>query len=435
MRRNIPLDEALAEARETYVHKHPKARAVHEEACRHLPGGNTRTVLFHGPFPLRAERGEGPYLHDVDGHRYLNLLGEYTAGIFGHSHPVIQTAIVEAAATGMNLGAHNVAEAELARLVTQRFPTLERVRFTNSGTEANLMAVATARHVTGRGKVLVFKGGYHGGLLYFGGGGMPLNAPYEFVVGIYNDVEKTRELIREHAADLACVLVEPMMGSGGCIPAEPEFLAVLREESSHAGAKLIFDEVMTSRFGRHGAGHGHGIKADLMTLGKWVGGGMSFGAFGGEKTVMDIFDPTQANVIPHAGTFNNNVFSMKAGIAALSTVFTSDEAERLDGVGNQFRQRLNQILEQHGVGMSFSGRGSLMNLHGVVGSIRSVADVQGSDDQAKELVFFDLLDRGFYMARRGFMALSIVLEAQHLDDFCNAFEDVIVKRRTALPQR
>ena len=94
MRRNIPLDEALAEARETYVHKHPKARAVHEEACRHLPGVNTRTVLFHGPFPLRAERGEGPYLHDVDGHRYLNLLGEYTAGIFGHSHPVIQTAIV-----------------------------------------------------------------------------------------------------------------------------------------------------------------------------------------------------------------------------------------------------------------------------------------------------------------------------------------------------
>ena len=146
--RNQTLDDALAEARESYAAKRPKSKAAHETACKSMPGGNTRTVLFHGPFPLRIEKGEGAYLVDVEGNRYLNLLGEYTAGVFGHSHPVIRKAIDKALDGGVNLGAHNTYEAELARLVCERFPSIDLVRFTNSGTEANLMAVATARHVT-----------------------------------------------------------------------------------------------------------------------------------------------------------------------------------------------------------------------------------------------------------------------------------------------
>ena len=435
MQRNISLDAALDEARSIYADARPKSRAVHEAACRHLPGGNTRTVLYHGPFPLRAERGEGACLIDADGHRYLNLLGEYTAGVFGHSHPVIVDALHNAIATGLNLGAHNQAEARLAELVTQRFPALERVRFTNSGTEANLMAVSSARHVTGRDKIMVFTGGYHGGLLYFGGGGIPINAPFDFVLGTYNDVESARALIREHGDTLACVLVEPMMGSAGCIPGHPDFLNALRDETTKAGALLIFDEVMTSRFGRGGAGNLLGITPDLMTLGKWVGGGMSFGAYGGRADIMQIYDPTKPGAMPHAGTFNNNVLSMMGGIAALSEVFTPDVAEALHQRGEALRERLNAAFAAHDVALCASGLGSLINIHTVAGPVTQVGDIANANDTAKELLFLDLLERGYYMARRGFIALSMVVTDEDLEGFVAALDDILQSRSTVLPKR
>lgn len=433
--RNQTLDDALAEARETYASKRPKSRAAHEAACKSMPGGNTRTVLFHGPFPLRIEKGEGAYLTDVEGNRYLNLLGEYTAGVFGHSHPVIRKAIDRALDGGVNLGAHNTYEADLARLVCERFPSIDLVRFTNSGTEANLMAVATARHVTKRTKVMVMHSGYHGGLLYFGGGGIPINAPYEFVLGRYNNVEATRAVLRENAANLACVLVEPMMGSSGCIPATRDFLQMLREETSKAGAILIFDEVMTSRFGRGGAQSVHGITPDMTTLGKWIGGGMSFGAFGGRADIMALYDPTKSNAMPHAGTFNNNVLTMCAGIAAMSEVFTPDVAEALHKRGEALRERLNALFADHGVALQMTGMGSLMNLHAMVGKIERPEDLAASDDRVKEMIFFDLIDRGFYIARRGFIALSLAVTEADLDRFVEAFTDVLVARKAVLPQR
>jgi glutamate-1-semialdehyde 2,1-aminomutase len=435
MRRNLSIDEALADARSRYIESRPETKVAHEQACRHLPGGNTRTVLFHGPFPLRAARGEGAYLHDVDGHRYLNLLGEYTAGVFGHSHPAIRRAIDEALDVGLNLGAHNMAEFRLADLVAERFKAVEKVRFTNSGTEANLMAISTARYATSRSKVMVMHGGYHGGLLYFGGGGIPINAPFPYVLGHFNDVERTRAAIRENAKDLACITVEPMLGSGGCIPGDSDFLNMLREEATASGAILIFDEVMTSRFGRGGAHGEYGIAPDMITLGKWIGGGMSFGAFGGREDLMKIYDPTAPNSMPHAGTFNNNVLSMHAGICALTEAFTPDIAARLHATGDAFRARVNDVFEQHGVALHASGTGSLMNLHGVTGPVRTIDDVADSNDAAKELLFLDLLERGFYVARRGFIALSSVLTDAELDEFVTTLDDVVALRKPVLGSR
>lgn len=431
---NLSLEDSVVRARETYAAARPRARRTHEAACAHMPGGNTRTVLFHGPFPLRAARGEGPYLFDTDGHRYVNLLGEYTAGVFGHSHPAIKAALAEAIATGLNLGAHNEAEAELAALVTARFPAMERVRFTNSGTEANLMAVSTARATTRRDAVMVFRGGYHGGLMYFKDGAGGVNAPFPFVPGTYNDADGARALIRENAGRLACVIVEPMLGSGGCIPAGPGFLAALREETARCGALLVFDEVMTSRFGPHGAGALAGVVPDLMTLGKWVGGGMSFGAFGGRAAIMEVFDPARPGSLPHAGTFNNNILSMKAGIAALTEAFPPAEAERLHARGEALRARLNAVFEGEGVALHASGRGSLMTIHGIAGPVACMADTAGSSDAAKELVFLDLLERGYYIARRGFLALSTALEDAHLDGFVAAMGAIVAARRAALPR-
>ncbi|MFY0611843.1 MAG: aminotransferase class III-fold pyridoxal phosphate-dependent enzyme [Hyphomicrobiaceae bacterium] len=435
MLRNSSLDEVVAEARDVYASGRPNTRAIHEQACQHLPGGNTRTVLYHGPFPIRVKSGNGAYIEDVDGHRYLNLLGEYTAGVFGHSHPVIRKAIAEALEGGMNFGAHNTAEARLGALLTDRFTAIEQVRFTNSGTEANLMAVSMARHHTGRDKVMVMSGGYHGALLYFAGGGSPLNAPFPYVEGRYNDIDATRTLIREHANSLACILVEPMMGSSGCIPGDPDFLEMLGQEAATAGALLILDEVMTSRFGRGGAHGMFGLSPDLVTLGKWIGGGMSFGAFGGRADLMAMFDPSAQNALPHAGTFNNNVFSMHAGIAALTKAFTPDIAVDLHAAGDALRTRVNALFCEKGVGLCASGVGSLMNLHPIAGPVASPASLEDADDRVRELLFLDLLERGYYVARRGFIALTVAVTADELDGFVAALGDILDARKAVLPLR
>jgi len=433
--RNITLRDALAEARATFARRRPASRDVHARAAAAMPGGNTRTVLWHGPFPLRAAGGRGAILTDVDGHAYVNLLGEYTAGVFGHDHPAIRRAVEEALAGGINLGAHGTAEVELAERVIARFPAIESVRFTNSGTEANLMAVSTARHVTGRARVMVFDGGYHGALLSFGGGGSPVNAPFPYVLAKFNDTKGAVRAIREHAEDLACVLVEPMLGAGGCIPAEPGFLDALREATAEAGALLVLDEVMTSRFGRHGAGHLLGIRPDLMTLGKWVGGGLSFGAFGGRADLMAVYDPSAPGAVPHAGTFNNNALTMRAGIAALDEAFTPDVAEALHRRGERLRERLNALFASHDAALSATGTGSLMTIHGCALPIRSPADLAAADAAARELVFLDLLERGFYMAHRGFIALSTAVTEAHLDGFLDALDAILTERRAVLPQR
>ena len=435
LRRNASLDQSLDEARQFYAEKRPESKRIHDEACEDMPGGNTRTVLYHGPYPLRAQSGHGAVLTDVDGHDYVNLLGEYTAGLFGHSNDALVSTLKATLDDGLNLGAQNTGEARLASLVTERFPAIEKVRFTNSGTEANLMALSSARAFTDREKIMVFRGGYHGGLLYFGGGGIPINAPFDYVVAPYNDIDTTRALIAAHADTLACVIAEPMLGSSGCVPGSPEFLQLLREETRNAGALLVFDEVMTSRFGRHGASHLLGITPDMMTLGKWVGGGMSFGAFGGRTDIMDMYDPTRPGSLPHAGTFNNNVLSMAAGSTALSNVFPPQTAETLHGRGEALRGRLNDLFQHHGVALCASGMGSLMNIHPVAGPVETMDDLADADDRIKELLFLDLLERGYYIARRGFIALSLAVTDADLDGFVTALDEVVTVRKPLLPGR
>ncbi len=424
------LDNAVADARGRYIANNPASLAAHVKARKFMPGGNTRTVLFNDPFPLRVVSGDGARITDADGHEYLNLLGEYTAGLFGHSHPVIRAAVDGALDRGINLSAHNPDEIHLAELVCDRFPAIERVRFTNSGTEANLMAISTARHHTGRDAVMVMNGGYHGGLLYFGGGGIPINAPYEFILGSFNNVGKSRDLIHQHGDRLACILVEPMMGSAGCFPANQRFLDMLREESHAHGIVLIFDEVMTSRLSPGGAQQHYDVIPDMTTLGKYIGGGMSFGAFGGSEEIMAIYDPERPGSMPHAGTFNNNSLSMAAGAAALGQIFTPEKATSLNQRGSDLRERLNELARLHDAPLQFTGIGSLMNLHGTLADLHSPEDLVLCDDRIRELVFMDLLERGFYIARRGFIALMLPVLDSDIQEFTGAFEDILRSRRS-----
>ncbi|MBC8036767.1 MAG: aminotransferase class III-fold pyridoxal phosphate-dependent enzyme [Rhizobiales bacterium] len=427
----IDVDAVLDEAIERFAAKRPKTKALHARAAKVMPGGNTRTILYTAPFPIRAGSAKGSEITDIDGNSYLDLVGEYSAGIYGHSHPRIKRAVTDALEMGINIGAHHGREVEFAEAVTKRF-NLELVRFTNSGTEANMMALAAARCFTGRAKIMPMHGGYHGGTLYFSHGASPVNAPFECVLGHFNDAEGTRKLIGEHAADLAAVIVEPMLGGGGCIPPEPGFLAALREETAKRGIVLIFDEVMTSRLHPGGLSAKLGIKPDLKTLGKYIGGGMSFGAFGGSSAIMAQFDPSTPNALPHAGTFNNNTLTMTAGLAGITEVFTPDACVELNARGDRLRETLNDMFMRYQVRMRATGMGSMITLHPVAGDIRSPTDSAKADARLKRLLFLDLLHQGIYIAERGFIALSLLVTDADCTRVVAGVEDFIKNRRELL---
>ncbi len=425
------LDEALALSAAEFEAKRPKTKAFHERAKAVMPGGNTRTVLFSWPFPIRIERAEGSKLYDVDGHVYTDFVGEYSAGIYGHSHPRIAKAVNEALAHGINMGAHHVGEVAFAEAVAQRF-NLEKVRFTNSGTEANMMALAAARNFTRRSKIMAMSGGYHGGTLYFIGGESPVNAPFDLVLGRYNDIAATRTMINAEAGNLAAIIVEPMLGSGGCIPASLEFLRMLRDEATAHGIVLVFDEVMTSRLHPHGFSAKLGIEPDIKVLGKYIGGGMSFGAFGGRADIMEQFDPTRPGALPHAGTFNNNTLTMTAGLAGITEIFTPQACANLNARGERLKADINALFGQYQVAWQVTGQGSLLNIHPVTGMVSAPDDLKRSDLRLRRLLFLHLLDQGIYVAERGFMALSLVIDDGDGAALVKALESFVTKYRGIL---
>ena len=431
---NIDIDAALAEAQEHYRARNPKSLALYEKACVALPGGNTRSAIYAEPFPLTMVKGEGAHLWDADGHEYADFLSEFTAGLYGHSHPAIRKAIDAALDGGINFGAHGMAEAKFAAAIRDRFPSVELVRFTNSGTEANLMAVSAAIGITGKKKILVFYGGYHGGVFYFRGKGSPINAPFDYLMGTYNDIESVRALVAPHQGDLAAILIEPMLGGSGCIPATREFLADLRALASETGAILIFDEVMTSRLAPGGLQEVHGIRPDMTTLGKYVGGGMSFGAFGGRTELMEWFDPRNKQGFQHAGTFNNNVLTMNAGTVGLTEIYTPAAAQKLNDWGDGLRERLNVVARKKGLAMQFTGIGSMIGVHMTGVPIANAADAAKGHAGLLELFYFDLVARGIWFAKRGMMSLSIALDDNDADQLVGAVED-FAETRASLFQR
>jgi glutamate-1-semialdehyde 2,1-aminomutase len=409
------LSAALGEAHERYAAKRPRSRELAERAARVLPGGNTRTVLHIEPFAFRVVGAAGAVLRDADGFDYVDLLGDYSAGLLGRRDAVADTirAVLD---RGWSYGAMSEPETAFAEAVVARYPSIEQVRFTNSGTEANVMALMTARVATGRQKVVVFDHGYHGGPLYFGDAGAPLRLPFDYLVLPYNDVHAAAAAFDEHGPDIACVLVEPMQGSGGCIPGDAAFLTALRDQTGRHGAVLIFDEVMTSRLAVGGAQQLLGITPDMTTLGKYLGGGLSFGAFGGQADLMATYDPARGG-LSHAGTFNNNAFTMAVGTVVARDLVHADALAAVNERGDRLRAGLQTRFDASPLPFCVTGWGSLLCVHPVA----SPAEVHDADPRWRDLFFHDALDAGFYLAPRGMIALSMAVT----DDDTGAFLDVV----------
>jgi glutamate-1-semialdehyde 2,1-aminomutase len=401
---DVDLAALVSDAQELYRSLRPRSEAADTRARAVMPGGNTRSVLDFAPFPFRVDRAKGSELTDIDGHRYVDFCGNYTAALLGHSPTPVKEAIIAALDRGWALGATHEKEIELAELICDRFESIEQVRFTNSGTEANLMAIGTALHHTGRGTVGVFDRAYHGGVLGFGptteGPHHPLNVPHRFHVAPFNDLRGLDDLFAD--ADLGCVLIEAVQGSGGCRPASSEFLVELRRRCTDQDVVLIFDEVMTSRLAPGGAQERFGVVPDMTTLGKYLGGGMTFGAFGGRRKFLAAFDPAAGGALTQAGTFNNNIVSMSAAVAALTHELAPAQITAVNDRGDRLRSRLNQVFTAADVPLWATGVGSMVCVHSV-------------DDRLVELLFHAALSDGLYIARRGFIALSMAITDDHCD--------------------
>ena len=397
---STPISATVTQAHERYVAARPASAAADQRARRVMPSGNTRTVLHFDPFPFRVATADGATLTDIDGHTYVDFCGNYTAGLLGHSPVGIRAAIGKALETGWAMGATHETEIELAELICDRFDSIDQVRFTNSGTEANLMAIGTALHHTGRSSIGVFDHGYHGGVLAFGEDGVsaPLNVPHRFVPARFNDIDGLDALFAD--ADLACVLLEAVQGSGGARPASPEFLAAVQLRCDENNVVLILDEVMTSRLSPGGAQELFDLQPGMTTLGKYLGGGMTFGAFGGSRELMRHFDPDDGGTLTQAGTFNNNIVSMTAAVQTLRYELTDEALQAVNERGDRLRLRLGDALNPRN--MWVTGLGSMLCVH-------------AADTDQLELYFHHMLERGHYMARRGLIALSMAISDEHCD--------------------
>lgn len=447
-------EAALEEAIARFTKANPASEKVFNRASEHLPAGNTRTTLFTPPFPLAVPIASGCQIRSADGDVYLDMVGEYTAGIYGHSHPEILESLERAVTSGFNFGATSPLEGELAARIKRRFNEgagLEMLRFTNSGTEANILATTTARVWTGRSKILVFSGGYHGSVLSFASKEVrdPMQMPGEFLIADYNSVSSVEETLAGIPADsLAAILVEPMQGAGGCSPASRAFLQFLRARATALKALLIFDEVMTSRLHYAGGLAGkYGIKPDLLTMGKYLGGGMSFGLFGGRREIMELFNPTSGGVLTaadgsqtqmlltHSGTFNNNVMTMNAGIAG-SKILTADVLAKLNGLGDYLRQSVSKILVERGI-VAAASEEEMQDIATVprgriwitgIGSLNAIHF--GVDDELqtlRDLFYFHMAENHIYGTRRAFVVLTIQHTKEDVDRYVKCVESFVEK--------
>ena len=375
-----------------------------------MPGGNTRTGMFYTPFPLSIEKAAGATLTDVDGHTYTDFVGDFSAGLYGHSHPVIREALAAALDDGMAYGSSSPYEERLATLVCARFASIEQVRFTNSGTEANSMALVTARAVSGKDLVMVFEGAYHGGTIYFGRKSAPINLPFPFLIAPYNDAEEATRLIGENAdaprrragrADAGRVRRD----SGRCGLSARAARGLQR---SRRVADLRRGDDLPGRPQRPPGAARHRPRYDnarkvyrrrhlLRRL--WRARRRSCRA-----TI-----PSKPGAFVHHGTFNNNVLMLRAGAAGLERVFTPEVQVALNDSGIALRDALNGLAAKHGAPFQVTGLGSIMTIHFQSEPLRSIRDIQPRDERLRQLLHLYLIDKGFFTTRRGYMALSLLI--------------------------
>jgi glutamate-1-semialdehyde 2,1-aminomutase len=400
---------------DAYLARTPGSRALFERATESIPGGSTRTTVFNPPYPPYMVRGEGLRTWDVDGNEYRDFLGNYTSLILGHAHPAVVEAVERQVRLGSAFAAPTEIEVELAEEIKSRLPSVERIRFTNSGTEATMFAIRAARAFTRRPLLAKFERAYHGthDTALAGTPGVPDGISNLVIELPWDDAEGVERTLAGRESDVAAIIIEPVQGAGGVRPASPAFLRFLRDYADRIGAVLIFDEIIAFRIGPNGAQGVFGVRPDLTTLGKIVGGGYPLAAFGGRAEIMDRFDARRPGALSHGGTFNGNPVAAAAGLATLRYL-TPDRYERLANLGERLRTRLTDAFTSAGLDARVDGIASLFQV--VAGSA-----LHGEDSLSPtESLFLGLLVDGLHLAPRGMGAISTPATEEDVDHLADA---------------
>ncbi len=428
----------------------PTSAARAERAVKVFPGGDTRSSAHYDPYPLAVASGTGCRITDVDGHEIVDFMNNFTSLIHGHAYAPVVDAVQDQIAKGSAYAAPSIEQLELGELICSRVPSVEQMRFTSSGTEGTQMAIRCARAATGRQKIMKMEGGYHGSyelaevsLVPRPNEAGPEEAPASLAVDAsfptsvlddtivcpYNEPLYAEQLIEAHAQDLAAVLVEPMLGSMGMIPATREFLQTLREATSRHNIVLVFDEVITLRLSEGGAQKNLDITPDITCMGKIIGGGLPIGAIGGREDLLALFSPRQERPVMHASTFSGNALTMAAGFAAMSNYEGADSV-RLNELGERLRGGFNEVFQKHGVKARAQGAGSLTNIlftdEPVTNARQALASmIDGGHITA--LLHLTMLRHGVMSASRLMYSVSSPMDKSHIDHALHALDQTMAE--------
>src|SRR5215212_3307268 len=437
---------SLSQEEQLYRSLTPISYEYFLEGRKYLPGADSRSPLFYTPYPVVLEEGQGCWLLDVDGNRLLDFTGNHTSLILGYGHPRVLETVQRQLERGTAFPGVTAPQVRLAELLCKRVPSFELVRFANSGTEAMMNAIRAARAFTGRRKIAKIEGGYNGSwddvMVSTHPSGeqagdviRPVAAPASLglsphsadnvLVLPFNDVEAAAQLIEQQSEHLAAIVVEPVMGSAGMIPAERGYLEMLRYVSERFGILLVFDEVISFRIAFGGAQEHYGVIPDLTCLGKLIGGGFPLGVFGGRSDVMAMFYPSRGRPwIPHPGSYNANPISLVAGATTLE-LLTGEAIRLLNLRGESLRQRIRAAFEDIGLPVQVTGLGSLFAIHLTSQPVRSYRDTMRADADLRHHIFLGLFKEGVLIDPRGVGCISAAIGEAEIDRFLVALRLVL----------
>ncbi len=430
-----PEDSVIQKYRERSY----RSKIAFEQAIKYIPDG-VNGIGHIDPFPPYILRGEECYLWDLEGRRLLDFVNAGFSLPLGHNHPRVRQAVIRQVQNGMHFSEPTELEFQLAKKIVERMPSIQKLRFTASGTEAAMFAIRVAKAFTGRPKIAKMEGAYHGssdavlaGTLITKAGklmqskGLLKGASEDTIVLPFNDLKACENKIRANKDSLAAVIVEPVIASGGCIPPVDGFLQGLREVTSRYGILLIFDEAITFTLSRGGAQELYKVTPDLTILGKAIGGGMPIGVFGGRADVMSMVGATNVGPqVPHGGSFSGHPISMAAGLAHIEAL-TSDKYVLLNALGEQLRTGLRRLADNLKVKLKVTGVGHLFAYHLTETNVTDGRTAASSDFQAIHRLNMALLNRGFHVTAHGQGCVSTAMTFAHIDQFLKAFEESVTE--------
>ncbi len=438
-----------------YREKTRKSRNLNNLARSLLPGGDTRTVTYFKPYPLYVREGSGYLVCDVDGNKYIDFLNNYTSLVHGHRHPKIVEAINNQLTHLQAVHAPTEKQIELAKLICERFPSVEMVRFMNSGTEATMNAIRLARAYTGKKKIMKAEGGYHGTHDFamisvhppsekYGSLNNPESVPEDkgipkavlknVIVFPFNNFEVTEKLIKRNKEELAALIVEPIMGTAGIIPPVKDYLKFLREITIDNDVLLVFDEVITARLSKGGAQEYFKVEPDLTASGKMFGGGTPIGLVGGKEEIMQLYSPERKEFLSQSGTFNANPVTMAAGVATLK-LLTTQAIKKINSLGGFLKKRISNLFSEFSVQIKVTGVGSLLNIHFTNKEVLDYRSSLTADKDLHFLLYLSLLNRGIWIAPRLMANISTPMSNRETEKFLKTLGEVLVSIKPAIEEK